>query len=68
MKDVSGATAKAKEVVVGRGVIDIPGFLRVLKKVHYDSVVSFEYEGAGDDPLPGLIASVEYVKHVLATL
>ena len=68
MKDVSGATAKAKEVVVGKGVIDIPGFLRVLKKVHYDGVVSFEYESAEPDPLPGLLASVEYVKHVLATL
>jgi sugar phosphate isomerase/epimerase len=67
MKDVTAATAKAKEVVVGRGVIDIPGFLRILLKTHYDGVVSFEYEDDASNPMPGLTASVEYVKHVLAT-
>jgi inosose dehydratase len=68
MKDVDGATAKSHTVVVGKGVIDIPGFLRVLKKINYKGVISFEYEDQPDNPLPGLSDSVEYVKKALAKL
>ena len=68
MKDVDGAKAAAHTVVVGKGVIDIPGFLRVLKKIKYQGVISFEYEDEPDNPLPGLTASVEYVKKTLADL
>jgi sugar phosphate isomerase/epimerase len=66
IKDVSQATAKGGGVEVGRGVIDIPGYLRTLIKVGYKGVVAFEYEKDADDPLPGLAESVGYVKGVLA--
>ncbi len=68
MKDVDGATAKAHTVVVGKGVIDIPGLLRVLKKTNYKGVISFEYEDQPDNPLPGLRDSVEYVKKALTKI
>jgi inosose dehydratase len=68
MKDVTEATAKGKEIQVGRGVIDIPGLLRALVKVKYQGVVSFEYEPEPKDPLAGLAESVGYVKGVLALL
>jgi sugar phosphate isomerase/epimerase len=68
MKDVTEAAPKGKEIQVGRGVIDIPGFLRALVRVKYAGVVSFEYEPDPKDPLPGLAESVGYVRGVLAVL
>lgn len=68
IKDVSAANPKGKEVIIGRGVIDIPGFLRVLLEIKFAGVVSFEYEDRPDDPLPGLAQSVGYIQGVLAAL
>lgn len=68
MKDVSAATAKGKAVEVGRGVIDIPKFLKTLLKVRYTGVVAFEYEKDADDPLAGLAESVGYVRGVMAAI
>lgn len=68
IKDVSAATAKGKTVEVGRGVIDIPRFLRTLKQIGYTGNLSFEFEKDPDDPLPGLAESVGYVRGVLATM
>jgi sugar phosphate isomerase/epimerase len=68
MKDVTAANAKGKAIQVGRGIIDIPKFLKTLIKVHYAGVVAFEYEEEADDPLPGLAESVGYTKGVLAVI
>jgi sugar phosphate isomerase/epimerase len=68
IKDVSAATARGSTVEIGRGVIDIPKFLRTLVKIDYAGVVSFEYEKDENDPLPGTAESVGYVRGVLATI
>ncbi|HUU16948.1 MAG TPA: sugar phosphate isomerase/epimerase [Sedimentisphaerales bacterium] len=68
IKDVSEATAKGENVEVGRGVIDIPKFLKMLVKIKYSGIVSFEYEKDADDPLAGLAESVGYVRGVLAAI
>ena len=68
MKDVTEAAPKGKEIQVGRGIIDIPGFLRALVKVKYTGVVAFEYEPDPKDPLAGLAESVGYTRGVLAAL
>ena len=68
MKDVSEAAAKGHGVEVGRGVIDIPRFLKTLIKIEYDGIVSFEYEKDAKDPMAGLAESVGYVKGVLAAI
>ncbi len=68
IKDVTEATAKGHGVEVGRGVIDIPRFLRTLIKLNYEGIVSFEYEKDADDPLAGLAESVGYVRGVLAAI
>jgi len=68
IKDVSEATKKGHCVEMGRGVIDIPAFIRVLVKIKYDGIVSFEYEKDADDPLAGLAESVGYVRGVMATV
>lgn len=68
MKDVTEATAKGQNIEIGRGVIDIPEFLKTLVKIKYSGVVSFEYEKDADDPLAGLAESVGYVRGVLAAI
>jgi inosose dehydratase len=68
IKDVSEASANGHGVEIGRGVIDIPEFLRMLIKIEYSGIVSFEYEKDADDPLAGLAESVGYVKGVLAVI
>jgi sugar phosphate isomerase/epimerase len=68
MKDVSEASAKGHGVEIGRGVIDIPKFLRMLVKIKYSGIVSFEYEKDADDPMAGLAESVGYVRGVLAAI
>lgn len=68
IKDVTAADAKGGAVEVGRGVIDIPKFIRTLVKIKYEGVVSFEYEKDADDPLAGLAESVGYVRGVMAAV
>jgi inosose dehydratase len=65
IKDVTGSTKNDKPTEIGRGVIDIPTFLRTLVKINYQGVVAFEYEKDANDPLPGLAESIGYVKGVL---
>ena len=68
IQDVSASNEKGKTVEIGRGVIDIPKFLRTLIEIDYTGMVAVEYEKDKDDPLPGLAESVGYVNGVLATL
>jgi len=67
LKDVSAASKDGEFVEIGRGVVDIPKFLRTLVKLNYRGTASFEYEKDGKDPLAGLAESVGYVRGVLAT-
>jgi sugar phosphate isomerase/epimerase len=65
MKDMDKAEADGKPVEIGRGVIDIPKVVKMLKKINYQGCVSFEYEKDADDPVPGLAESVGYVRGVM---
>ena len=68
IKDVTAANKDGSTVEVGRGVIDIPSFLKAVIKKKYSGTLAFEYEKDADDPYPGLCESVGYVRGVLATL
>jgi inosose dehydratase len=68
IKDVSSASSEGYTVEIGRGVIDIPGFLLALKEVNYRGCVSLEYEKDGEDPLAGAAESVGYIRGVLSLL
>lgn len=68
IKDVTSASAAGEPVEIGRGVIDIPRFVRALIDLNYAGTAAFEYEKDGRDPLPGLAESVGYVRGVLAEL
>jgi sugar phosphate isomerase/epimerase len=65
IKDVTGSTGQDTPLEIGRGVIDIPNFLKTLIKIKYTGVVGFEYEKDAVDPLPGLAESLGYVRGVL---
>ena len=68
IKDESEATAEGTTIEIGRGVIDIPAFLKLLIDKGYSHMVSFEFEKDEDDPLAGLAESVGYVRGVLDML
>jgi inosose dehydratase len=68
IKDEDKADASGQTCEIGHGVIDIPGFMKMLLEKNYSKVVSFEYEKDGKDPLDGLAESVGYVRGVLRML
>ncbi len=68
IKDVTAAKASGSTVQIGRGIIDIHGFLGALYKQKYSGYVSFEYEKDGNDPLAGLAESVGYVRGVMMAI
>lgn len=65
IKDVSAAAKEGKNIELGRGVIDIPGFFRTLSKTKYNGVCSLEYEKDNTDPLPGISESIGYLNGTL---
>jgi inosose dehydratase len=68
IKDVTTPTKEGQTIEIGRGVIDIPKFLKTLIDLDYKGSVSFEFEKDGKDPLPGVAESVGYVRGVLASI
>ena len=68
IKDVSEASEKGTTVEIGRGVIDIPKFLRTMLELKYTGTMALEFEKDADDPLPGSAESIGYVKGVLSVI
>jgi len=68
MKDVTSSDSNGQAIEVGRGVIDIPGFLKTVKKMKFRGIISFEYEKDDVDPVPGLAESIGYVRGVLSAI
>ena len=68
IKDVEAAKADAKEVELGRGIIDIPGLVSSLYKQKYTGRCSIEYQKNLDEPLEGIAESVGYFKGVCKAL
>jgi len=68
IKDMTASSAAGEPVEIGRGVVDIPGFLRTVIRRRYSGVISLEYEKDAKDALPGAAESIGYVRGVLAAL
>ena len=66
MKDLTDFTAKESQVAVGEGIMPIRAIFEALIKAKYPGWVDLEYEIHGDDPMPGVIASIAYMRGVLA--
>lgn len=65
LKDVTDATKLGYSVEVGRGILDIPGFVKMLRKVKYTGVVSLEHERNMDNPFMGIAESIGYFRGVV---
>ncbi|MGV3599660.1 MAG: sugar phosphate isomerase/epimerase family protein [Dyadobacter fermentans] len=64
LKNVTAATKDGKTCELGRGIIDIPAFVKMLRKVKYSGSCSLEYEKDMKDPLAGIAESVGYFRGV----
>jgi inosose dehydratase len=65
LKDEDKAESDGTPVEIGRGVIDIPAFLKAMVKIGFTGNLSLEYEKDGKDPIPGTAESIGYVRGVL---
>ena len=68
VKDLRDPKDKARQVVVGKGTIDVPALFRALLKIGFTGHVALEYEIDADNPLPGMQQSLAYMRGVLAAL
>ncbi len=65
IKDVTGTTKLGYSLEVGRGVIDFPAFVKMLRKVGYTGVCSLEHEKDMDNPFMGIAESIGYFRGVI---
>jgi len=66
IKDVTGNTKLGYSIEIGRGVIDFPAFIRMLREVGYTGVCSLEYERDMAEPSMGIAESLGYFRAVIA--
>ena len=66
LKDVTAASKSGYSVEVGRGILDIPRFVKMLRKVKYNGVVSLEHERNMGNPFMGIAESIGYFRGVVA--
>ncbi len=64
IKDVTAASKEGVGIELGRGLIDFPGLIKMLRSVNYTGVCSLEYEKDMKDPFLGIAESIGYFKAV----
>jgi len=65
IKDVTGTTKLGYSLEVGRGIINIPAFVKMLRKVGYTGMCSLEHEKDMTDPFLGIAESIGYFRGVI---
>jgi sugar phosphate isomerase/epimerase len=65
MKDLASFTDKESQVAVGDGKMPVREIFEALIATRYKDFVDLEYEVHADDPMPGVIASIAYMRGVL---
>jgi inosose dehydratase len=65
IKDVTGNTKQGYSVEIGRGIIDFPAFVRMLREVNYTGVCSLEHEKKMDNPFMGIAESIGYFRGII---
>jgi inosose dehydratase len=68
IKDLAVISKTAQPIVLGRGVLDIPGLIRALVGIRYTGVCSIEHEMDMNDPFPGVAESAGFFRGVVKTL
>ena len=64
IKDVTAASKEGRGIEFGRGIIDFPAFIDMMRQVKYTGVCSLEYEKDMKDPFLGIAESIGYFKAV----
>lgn len=64
IKDEDKPTKEGKPLEMGRGIIDIPKVVAMLRKIKFSGKCSLEYEKDMKDPLPGIAESIGYFRGV----
>ncbi len=65
IKDINTTEPNGTTIEAGRGVLDLPAILHSLQKIKYSRLVSIEYEGWENDPLPAVAETLGYIKGLL---
>jgi inosose dehydratase len=65
IKNVTAATKQGRAIEMPRGAIDMPAFVRALRKVKYSGMCSLEYEKDMDNPIVGIAESVGYFRGLM---
>ena len=65
VKDLTSYTSKESQVAVGEGVLPFREIFQALTEINYPGFVDLEYEINGNDPMPGVIESLAYMRGVL---
>lgn len=65
LKDLNKQSHDAENVEIGRGVMNIPLYLQVLKELKYEGIIGVEYEKDGDNAAYGLTESVGFLRGIL---
>jgi sugar phosphate isomerase/epimerase len=64
-KDLTELSDKESQVAVGRGKLPIREIFQEMIRIEYKGFADLEYEVHGDDPMPGVIESIAYMRGVL---
>ncbi len=67
-KDLLSPKDKDSQCAVGRGVMPVVAIFKQLKKMGYHGSINLEYEIHSDDPLPGMLESMAYLRGAAAGL
>mgnify|MGYP001085276685 CR=1 FL=1 len=68
IKDLKDLMRRGSDCPVGDGAMPVVAILRELRAMNYQGGVMLEYEIDADDPLPGMIRSIAYLRGVLDAL
>jgi sugar phosphate isomerase/epimerase len=68
IKDLTDGTNRDSQVEVGRGILPVVGVFKELVRTKFQGHVSLEYEIKADDPVPGMLESLSYMRGIAAAL
>jgi sugar phosphate isomerase/epimerase len=66
MKDLAKADSKESQVAVGAGIMPVREIFQTLINIKYPGSVDLEYEIFPDNPMPGVIESISYMRGVIS--
>jgi sugar phosphate isomerase/epimerase len=66
MKDLAQADSKESQVAVGAGIMPVREIFQTLINIKYPGNVDLEYEIHPEDPMPGVIESISYMRGVIS--